>query len=74
MLENMVQYLQEPSTTWIEHAGPGAGLDPGSMDLAQVEGPGSWVENYRLRAVLALQHLWSLASDVHESASVLQWN
>ncbi|KAJ5236425.1 hypothetical protein N7489_006516 [Penicillium chrysogenum] len=35
-------------------------LDPGSMDLAQVEGPGSWVENYRLRAVLALQHLWRI--------------
>jgi diphthine-ammonia ligase len=30
------------------------------MDLAQVEGPGSWVENYRLRAVLALQHLWRI--------------
>ncbi|KAJ5500033.1 YjgF/Yer057p/UK114 family [Penicillium expansum] len=35
-------------------------LDPGSMDLAQVEGSGSWIENYRLRAVLALQHLWRI--------------
>lgn len=35
-------------------------LDPASMDMARVEGSASWFENYRLRAVLALQHLWRI--------------
>jgi diphthine-ammonia ligase len=33
-------------------------LDPASMDMTQVPGP--WYEGYRLRAVLALQHLWRI--------------
>ncbi|KAJ5583035.1 YjgF/Yer057p/UK114 family [Penicillium sp. DV-2018c] len=44
-------------------------LDPASMNMAQVEGPGSWLENYRLRAVLALQHLWRIG----ESMQVDWW-
>jgi diphthine-ammonia ligase len=33
-------------------------LDPASMNMAQVQGP--WHEGYRLRALLALQHLWRI--------------
>ncbi|KAJ5129869.1 uncharacterized protein N7515_005908 [Penicillium bovifimosum] len=44
-------------------------LDPASMNMAQVEGPGSWFDNYRLRAVLALQHLWRIG----ESMQVDWW-
>lgn len=34
-------------------------LDPASMELAST-GKGSWLEDYSLRAVLSLQHLWRI--------------
>lgn len=33
-------------------------LDPASMEMTQTQGP--WQEGYRLRALLALQHLWRI--------------
>ncbi|KAJ5467497.1 hypothetical protein N7475_005249 [Penicillium sp. IBT 31633x] len=35
-------------------------LDPASMDMTRPEKPGSWLDSFRLQAVLALQHLWRI--------------